>query len=319
MRHLTLFEHSPATLYQYTNRNGEVQTLHDALDAAIDWMAYRRSQNPEGLIEFKSVLPHGIENQVWKDSWDAYHHGDGTLANRQRGIASLEVQVSAYDAFLDTAELYEKLFDNDEHAVALRVQSGEMKQAIFTHFWTQDKGGYFALGTDRDDNGALRRLDIRTSNMGHVLNSRLLEGDDKEITAMRDAVVKHLLSPELRSKAGIRTLASDEVRFRPGAYHNGSVWIWDTHYIAKGLRRHGYTSEADHIDATLIDIANETGIFPEYVRGEQNEIVLNQDTVKLWDTIEERENIIEQPPQEVQAWTVAAVLDSKHHLGNSSR
>jgi glycogen debranching enzyme len=305
-------ENSTFLAKHYTDQSGKERTVNDALDAALTWIAHRRSQNPEGLIEFKSALPHGIENQVWKDSWDAYHHSDGTLANHEQGIASLEVQVATYDAFLDAADLYDRLIDNDVRATALRVQAGELKQAIFEHFWTDEKGGYFVLGTDRDSKGALRQLKVRTSNMGHVLNSHLLEGDDAEIVQKRTAVVAHMLSPELWCKAGIRTLASDEVRFRPGAYHNGSVWIWDTHYIAKGLRRHGYTDASSRIDANLIDIANTTGLFPEYVRGEQDKIVLNQDTIILWDELANRKNVVEQPPQEVQAWTVAAIFDSKH-------
>lgn len=297
---------------RYTNRSGEECSVNDALDAGLHWIAHRRSQNPEGLIEFKSVLPDGIENQVWKDSWDAYHHGDGTLANREHGIASIEVQVSAYDALLDAADIYDRLYDNSTRSASLRVQASELKQAIFDYFWTDEKGGYFVLGTDRDDDGAVRQLKIRTSNMGHTLNSRLLEGDDSEIVRKRNAVTTYLLSPESWCAAGIRTLASDEVRFRPGAYHNGSVWTWDSHYIANGLRRHNDHDDADRIDMSLIATSNTTGLFPEYVRGEQNVIALNNDTVTLWDEKAQRKNIIEQPPQEVQAWTVAAILDSKH-------
>jgi len=296
----------------YINRDGKDHTINDALDGALNWIAHRREQNPEGLVEFKSVLPRGIENQVWKDSWDAYHHADGALANHKQGIASLEVQVAAYDALLDAAELYDRIIDNETRANALRVQADELRTAIFTYFWTEEKGGYFVLGTDRDDEGKLRQLKIRTSNMGHTLNSRLLDGDDPEIVRKRTAVVGQLLSPEMLCHAGIRTLASDELRFRPGAYHNGSVWLWDTHYIANGLRRYHYNEEANTIDTHLIDIANTTGLFPEYVRGEQNDILLNQRTVILWDETVNRSNTVEQPPQQNQGWTVTAVRDSKH-------
>lgn len=299
---------------EYVDRSGATQTISTALERALGWIEHKRAQTSEGFIEFKSVLPQGIENQVWKDSWDAYHHADGTLANHKQGIASLEVQVAAYDALLDAVELYETSSDNPTHATALRVQAGELGEAILEHFWTEDKGGYFVLGLDRDDNGDYRQLHLRTSNMGHVLNSRLLESEDPSVIAKREAVVAHLLSPELLCTAGIRTLASDEVRFRAGAYHNGSVWIWDTHYIAEGLRRHGLTGVADTIDNRLIDITNVTGLFPEYVRGEQHDITLNRQTVVLWDEAAQRKNIIEQPPQEVQAWTVAAILASKLHF-----
>ena len=150
--------------------------------------------------------------------------------------------------------------------------------------------------------------------MGHALNSRLLKGDDPSVVRMRTAVAHQILSPSLLSRSGIRTLASDEVRFRPGAYHNGSVWLWDTHHISKGLRRSGYAAEAADIDQRILDVVNATNMFPEYVRGEQDTIAVNRRTVVLWDTTQHRENVIEQPPQEVQAWTVAAISATKSRI-----
>ncbi len=299
---------------EYTDREGETRTIAHALDMALEWISSRRLQNEEGLVEFKSVLPQGIENQVWKDSWDAYHHADGTLANHAQGIASVEVQVTTYDALIDAAELFEGVFENQTRADSLRAQAHGLGTAIIEKFWTEEKGGYFVLGTDRDENGELRQMKLRTSNMGHLLNSRLLKGDDPEIVRMREAVVAQILSPELLCRSGIRTLASDEVRFRPGAYHNGSVWLWDTHHIAKGLRLAGHKAEADDIDQRILEVVNKTKIFPEYVRGEQDIIALNRKTVVLWDNDQDRENIIEQPPQEVQAWTVAAIRATKNRI-----
>lgn len=298
----------------YVDRDGTERTIAYAMDAALEWIGGRLMQNPEGLLEFKSVLPKGIENQVWKDSWDAYHHSDGTLANHQKGIASLEVQVTTYDALIDAAELFEDVFTNPTRAHSLRAQAAGLQKAIHEHFWTEEKGGYFVLGTDRGATDELRQMRIRTSNMGHVLNSRLLKGDDAEVTRKREAVVGHILSPEMLCAAGIRTLASDELRFRPGAYHNGSVWLWDTHHIAKGLRRLGYAAEADDIDSRILRVIDETRMFPEYVRGEQDVIALNHETVVLWDETHQRENVVEQPPQEVQAWTVAAIRAIKHRI-----
>lgn len=300
---------------EYIDRNNKMRPMAYALDMAIEWTLKRLESNPEGLLEFRSVLPKGIENQVWKDSWDAYHHADGTLANHGDGIASIEVQVTTYDALLDAASVYEDILDDSEKASRLRQKAGEVKSAIFTHFWTEDKGGYFVLGTDRDENGQLRQLKIRTSNMGHTLNSRLLEGGDPEITRKREAVIRHMLSPEMLNTSGIRTLASDELRFRPGAYHNGSVWLWDTHHIARGLRRHGYLEQTYDIDRRMLNIVDVTKMFPEYVRGDDSEIpTINQATVTIWDEVNKRENRLEQPPQEVQAWTVAAILAIKKRM-----
>lgn len=306
-------ENSAFLTTEYVNHRGRTRTISRALELALLWIENRLAANPEGLLEFCSPLPHGIENQVWKDSWDAYHHADGTIANHDHGIASIEVQVTVYDALIDAAELFEGIMDNEPRGRELRKRAATLKSVIFQHFWTDERGGYFVLGTDRDENGTLRQLKIRTSNMGHALNSRLLLGDEPKVVNMRESLVRQLLSPELLNVSGIRTLASDEVRFRAGAYHNGSVWLWDTHHIAKGLRRHGYFHEADGLDNRILHVATHTKIFPEYVRGDSRSYPsVNRRTVVLWDETVGRENRIEQPPQEIQAWTVAAILATKN-------
>lgn len=304
---------------EYTDRNGETQTISHALEMALAWIQRRLNTNPEGLLEYHSPLPSGIENQVWKDSWDAYHHSDGTIANHTQGIASIEVQITTYDALIDAAELFEDILDLPSHAQYLRAQAQTLRRTIIDVFWTEDKGGYFVLGTDRDENGQLRQMKIRTSNMGHALNSRLLQENDTESIRMREAIVSHLLSPEMLNVSGIRTLASDEYRFRPGAYHNGSVWLWDTHHIAKGLRRLGYVDKANMLDEKILNVIEETHIFPEYVRGDDGaHPSTNEATIILWDSVNNRDNLIEQPPQEVQAWTVAAILATKHRIDRAS-
>lgn len=301
---------------RYLDLQGNERTISHSLELALLWIERRLASNQEGILEFKSVLPFGIENQVWKDSWDAYHHADGAIANHEKGVSSIEVQVTTYDALIDAAELYEDIMDNPNRARELRDRARALKRAIMEHYWVDEKGGYFALGTDRDDQGALRQLKVRASNMGHALNSRLLQSDDTETIKKRDAIIAQILSPEMLNVSGIRTLASDEVRFRPGAYHNGSVWLWDTHHIAKGLRRHGFTREANDLDLRMLSAVNQTRMFPEYVRGDTKPVAtVNTRSIILWDDINKRENHVEQPPQEVQAWTVAAILATKQRIG----
>lgn len=299
----------------YINKDGGERTMADALTAAVDWIIRRLESNREGILEFQSLLPRGLENQVWKDSWDAYHHSDGRLANHKAGVSSIEVQVTTYDALLDAAEIYEQTLNRKEEAAQLREQAETLKQTIFDIYWTEDKGGYFVLGTDRDPDGSIHPLKVRTSNMGHTLNSRLLEGSDPDIIRKREAVVRHMLSPELLNVSGIRTLASDEYRFRAGAYHNGSVWLWDTHHIAKGMRRLGFRDEADDLDRRVLGVVEATHSFPEYVRGDDAPVPhVNRYTINVWDSANERISKIEQPPQEVQAWTVAAILAIKKRM-----
>jgi glycogen debranching enzyme len=311
-----LAEENKGFLFQhYTDKDGRPRIIADALTFAVDWILQRMDQNPEDLLEFRAAFPHSIENQVWKDSWDAYHHADGTLANHKKGIASIEVQTVTHDALLDAANLYETVLNRQEAAEALRERAHKLGRVILDRFWTDEKGGYFVLGTDRSDTGTLRQLKIRTSNMGHVLNSHLLEGDSEEYVHKRNAVLNQLMSPEMLAISGIRTLACDERRYRAGAYHNGSVWIWDTHHVAKGARRHSTTDTrfgafADELDQRILQVVNTTGSFPEYVRG-GDAIATNTRIIDVRDKTSRRINRVEQPPQEVQAWTVAAILATK--------
>src|SRR5690348_4588743 len=49
----------------------------DALHAAVDWVLRRLDADELGLLSHLRANPHGIENQVWKDSWDSMSHSDG--------------------------------------------------------------------------------------------------------------------------------------------------------------------------------------------------------------------------------------------------
>jgi len=296
------------------HQTGERVSVKDSFDQAVDWLVGRLDSNAEGLLEYKTAIPKGIENQSWKDSWDSYFHKDGTMANHEQGIASIEVQRVAYDALLDAAELSQDPAKEKEFL----DRAEKLKSTILTEFWVDDDGGYFALGTDRDEAGALRKLKTKTSNMGHLLHSRLLTGDDPKLKKYREAIVRQVMSPAMRTNYGIRTLANDEVRYRPAAYHNGSIWLWDTHVIAQGLRNHGYNSLADTIDIGLLNTINESKAFPEYIRGDSiDEPLLNTEVVDIWDEAYQRTNRLEQPPQMIQAWSVAAALSIK--LRNGSR
>lgn len=294
--------------------DGQNRTMGDVFKNALTWVENRLNANPEGLLEYKSPLPNGMENEVWRDSWDAYFHADGTLANRNQGIASVEVQQLVFDALLDAAKVYERHFGDKEKAGWLKSRAKKLQETILHNFWVDEKGGYFALGTDRDDLGKLRQLRIRTSNMGHLLRSRLLAGE--EYRPIREAVIWQLFSPEMLNVSGIRTLASDEVRFRPGAYHNGSVWLWDTYYCAEGLRYHGYYGLATHLADKIHTVINVTQKFPEYVRGDNSPTpTINPRIVDVWDEKAGRINRLEQPPQEVQAWSVAADIARDYYSG----
>ncbi|HJP81218.1 MAG TPA: hypothetical protein VJ841_02400 [Candidatus Saccharimonadales bacterium] len=295
----------------YTGRDG-IHTMKDALDRSVHWVQRKLDDSPSFLLEFQNTAESGgMDAQAWKDSAFAYVHRNGERANNKDGIASLEVQALAYDALYDAASI-EK---DPSKARELRRYADSLAVGIFDSFWVEDpeKGSFFALGVDRDPRtGRSRQLAVRSSNMGHLLQSRLLEGNDPYITAMREATVRQLFTPEMLSYNGIRTLASDEVGFRPGGYHTGSVWLWDTARTADGLERHGYHHLAWNLRERIWRAVDETGRFPEFVRGGiDDHTETNPSEIYVWNDHHRVLHLFEQPPQEIQGWTVSAILAAK--------
>lgn len=309
-------EYEPSFLSTtFSDQNNQSRTMGDALAAALQWLKNKVDSNPEGLVESRRLnTPGGIINQVWKDSPDAYHHHDGTLANRDAGVASIEVQALVYDALLDAAEIYEQDPTAQSAIGDLKRRAQKIKNILWEKFWIENNHqGYFALGSDRDPQGNVRPLRVKTSNMGHLLDSRLLEEEGQSTTQKLEQVITTLFSPTLLHACGIRTLASDENRFRPNAYHNGSVWLWDTYKIALGLKRHSYHKQAQDLEQRILKTVQVTKRFPEFVSGDdQKDYFLPEQVIKVFDTKYNFTNTVEQPPQEIQAWTVASVVAIQH-------
>lgn len=315
--------HEPHFLWeQYTDKAQKQRFFYHALQAAVEWLLQKMRSNPEGLVESLRLNRRGgLANQCWKDSPDGYHHSDGSLADQRQGVASIEVQAYTYDALLDAAELFRSLFslprlpaDEREQLHFLVGELGtyadRLRAVILHRFWIEDRrGGYFALGSDRDEQGNLRLLQVRASNMGHLLNSRLLDGSDAMLQTKKEALVQTLWAPDLLHNGGIRTLSTQENRFRPTSYHNGSVWPWDTFYISLGLERQGFKRQAQDLRRRLKDVLRVTKRFPEFISGaEGSSPILPTRRIRVLDTRYGFEHFVEQPPQEIQAWTVAAAV-----------
>jgi glycogen debranching enzyme len=297
-------------------RDGRARRLADCLDGAVAWLCRRLDSSSLGLLEYRPSRQGSIENQVWRDSWDAYVHADGQLANHNGGIAALEAQALTYDALAGAVQV-RRAQGRDADADELERRALGVRDAVTRLFWVDGEGGgFFAMGLDRDPAGAPRPLAVRTSDMGHLLCSGVLDGDAPDLVARREQVVRGLFGDELLCAAGLRSIASTAIRFHPGGYHLGSSWLWDTCLVANGLDRHGYHGLAEELRARCLAVVEQYRKFPEYARGgEQDEPALTTRLVDIWSAADQRLNRFEQPPQEVQAWTVAAVLDAKRRNG----
>jgi glycogen debranching enzyme len=220
-------------LQRWGNRRAEVDALLPAADRALAWIDDFGDRDGDGYVEYQRPSDRGLQNQGWKDSWDAVHFADGQIA--QAPIALCEVQGYVHAALLARAHFAVEAGDR-ELAERLRARAADLKARFNRDFWLEDRG-WFAMGLDRDK----RPIDALVSNMGHCLWTGIVDDEKAPLVAER------LLSDELFSGWGIRTLATSMTRYNPISYHNGSVWPHDNALCAAGLVRYGLLEEAHRV------------------------------------------------------------------------
>jgi glycogen debranching enzyme len=223
-------------------------------DRALDWIRDYGDKDGDGFVEYERLNPQGLINQGWKDSWDGINFADGTLA--EPPIALCEVQAYVYHAYMARSWM---AYDSGDTTFAEELvgRAARLKERFNQEFWIPDRG-YYAVALD----GKKRQVDACASNMGHCLWLGLIDEDKVPF------VVERLMSPEMFSGWGVRTLASDMGAYNPASYHNGSVWPHDNAIIADGLLRYGYTAEAQRISTALLEASEfSNGRLPELFCG----------------------------------------------------
>jgi glycogen debranching enzyme len=228
---------------RWTGDRKLVRDLQYEARAALRWIDEYADLQGNGYISYKRRNEEtGLENQCWKDSWDSISYRDGRLPGFPR--ATCELQGYAYDAKVRAARLAREIWKDVSFAEELEQQAADLKRRFNRDFWVAD-GGYYALALDAD--GA--QVDALSSNNGHLLWSGIVDKSKAK------TVVRHLLGPRLFSGWGVRTLAEGEARYNPIGYHVGTVWPFDTSFIAWGLRRYGFKQEAAELAAGILEAA----------------------------------------------------------------
>ena len=243
-------------LSRWGNRQEEVDALLPAADRALSWIFEFGDRDGDGYVEYRRTTDRGLQNQGWKDSWDAARFRDGRLG--EAPIALCEVQGYVYAALIARSHCATESGD-DELAAGLRERARDLKRSFNRDFWVDDPaGGYFAMGLDRDK----KPLDVVASNMGHCLWTGIVDED------RAPQVARHLMSDAMFSGWGVRTLSEEMVGYNPISYHCGSVWPHDNAIIAAGLMRYGFVDEAHRIMRALVDASKSFGnLLPELFAG----------------------------------------------------
>jgi glycogen debranching enzyme len=219
------------------------RALEPEARAAVRWIERHGDLDGDGFIEYeRRNLETGLENQCWKDSWDAIAFADGRVAQTPR--ATCELQGYAYDARRRAARLAREVWGDPGWAAKLEADAADLKARFNQDFWLPERG-FFALALD----GQKRQVDALTSNVGHLLWSGIADDDKARLC------VRHLMADDLFSGWGIRTMATSEGAYNPIGYHVGTVWPHDNAIIAWGLRRSGYRAEAARVCRAMLEAA----------------------------------------------------------------
>jgi glycogen debranching enzyme len=231
-----------------------VDSLLPHADRAMDWIEQHGDRDGDGYVEYQRGSDRGLANQGWKDSWDGIRFADGDIARAP--IALAEVQAYVYGAYLARMHFAREAGDS---AVAQRYHdlASSLKVRFNEDFWLPEQG-WFAVGLD----GAKKPIDSLASNMGHCLWTGIVDEDKAALVAER------LMSPEMFSGWGVRTLGSSMGGYNPLSYHCGSVWPHDNALIAAGLMRYGFVEAACRVIEAQLDAAvHSGGRLPELFSG----------------------------------------------------
>jgi len=229
---------------EYYERTGDrtfIESIWPNIEQALMWIDRYGDRDGDGFVEYARECSNGLLQQGWKDSDDSIMHQDGSPAKGP--IVLCEVQAYVYQA-KQTVAKFARLFGEEERASQLLKQAETLKQKFNKMFWCEELST-FALALDGDK----QACKVKSSNAGHLLYSGIVNEEYARRTA------ETLLSKELFSGWGVRTLANSEVNYNPMSYHNGSIWPHDNAITAMGLARYGFRDEAMQILTGLFDVS----------------------------------------------------------------
>jgi glycogen debranching enzyme len=206
--------------------------------AAVKFLANATTSN--GYIAYGDTTS-ALANQGWKDSGDSVMYSDGVLAKAP--ISICEAQGYLYSAWDGLARLSQAL-GYVRQSRTFRRKAQTLQTNFRRDFWMPEKR-FVALALD----GSGKQCDVIASNPGHLLGCGILD------TEMEQAVAERLGQPDMFCGWGIRTLSSNERRFNPVSYHNGSVWPHDNSLAMEGLCKTGHHTLAHQVLQGMLDAA----------------------------------------------------------------
>lgn len=263
---------------------------------ALEWII-RNIEVYDGFVGFTGadLHPHrqysGLHNQGWKDSYQIYQNGDGSLA--EHPIKDVLVNGEAWAALSEASDVF---VEDHDFSLQLRYTADQLKlkfNDVIDGFLLPDKT-YYAQALD----GRGRQLPQISADVGMCLWA----SHDAECVIdplYVDLVARTVTDFDMfNPRVGIRDYAFGTV-FQQGTLYHGSsdtYWPFVSALVARGLEKFAYHEEALEIVLASLSAVNQLGSNIEmFVETPNRQLV-------IW-----HHPKVGQESASEQAWTAAAV------------
>jgi glycogen debranching enzyme len=248
-------------IWHWTGDDEYLRRYLDAARRAMDWARRFGDLDGDGFLEYRKRSPQGLRNQAWKDSDEAIRYPDGSIVDGP--VATVEEPAFYVLALERMAEILIATGYDDEADANLR-QARELRRRFHEAYWMPEDG-FYAIALD----GRKERVRTIASNAGHALGTGVVP------RALAGRVADRLLTSDLFSGWGVRSLSADHPSYNPFAYHLGCVWPVEQATFALGLKRYGLDRHLDRLVEGMFAAASASpnGRLPEALTGHERDDV----------------------------------------------
>ncbi|WP_276929956.1 amylo-alpha-1,6-glucosidase [Ferroplasma acidiphilum] len=276
-----------AILFMKKHSEMYLSSIIKSIEKAVIWLLNKSEST--GFLTYNTMEIHNkLASMGWMDgSWDLYSKLSGD-------IALIEVQAYTYEAL----RLFNEIFPFSKLHKIIDDKLSYLRNNINKFFWI-DSIKYYSPAISIS-NGTINALKNITSGPGHLLITDIIDSHKKKM------VVETLFGKNMMTSYGIRTVATNDNIFNPFKYQTGSIWPNDNWIIMEGLKRSGFSIEAEKLRVNLLNAVISLKEPLEYYSVDINNNIIPYKDLYI-------------SPCEIQAWTIGMflnVIDNKFHEGS---